>query len=960
MQAHSKENLNDRCLQGPDLVNKLIHVLLRFRLHQYAIQADVEAMYNQIRIPPCDRDALRFLWYHENKLVHYRMTSHLFGGVWCSSSSTYALRRTVSDAKNVHPLVRDTIERSFYVDDCLKSVSQKGEAKIIIQKTPQVLQEGGFHLHKFVVNDRELLSDITVEHRAKEVREIGQEMSGKVLGIQWDITRDTFFFSVNNPADYVVTRRKMLSITSSIYDPLGFVGPVILSGKLLFQEATRLRLAWDDQVPSSIESKWSQWFASLSELSHFMVSRCVKPAEFDDAFIELHHFSDASQHAYGACTYMRCINKHGIVHTQLVVSKNKVAPLKACTIPRLELQGAVLAVKMDSLLRQELNLSINQSYFWTDSEVVLKYIRNETRRFHVFVANRVGLIRQSSSPNQWNYVKTNENPADMLTRCLPVSKLGDKWLQGPVWLRQYKCDWPEGKISNELSPDDPEVKCGVTDVMVHATCLQKHDPLRQIASHYSSWYKMQRALAWLCRLLIILKTKTPNRTPLAPSELDHAKITLIKHVQNLEFPDEVAKLQSGKSVNKSSCLSGLSPFLDALGVMRVGGRLSESNVASKHPYIIPHGHAIARAIILDVHNAAHVGVEWTASLVRQQYWIIKLRSAVKQIVRSCVTCRKLYARPCTQKMADLPTERIQPNMPCFSYVGIDVFGPYMVQQRRSQVKRYGCIMTCMVTRAVHLEKLESLDTDSFLNAFRRFINRRGSPLKVYSDNGTNLVSADKQMTESMGELSQKRIQQFASRQNIEWHFIPPHAAHMGGVWERMIGVAKRVLKAVLLNVKLTDEILETLFTEVESILNGRPLTKLSDDPNDHAPLTPNHLLLLRHGPTLPPGVFSQHDEYRRRWRHVQHLANMFWKKWIRLYLPLLQKRDKWIDVSRNVAAGDLVIIADENTPRNVWPLALVESVQQGRDGLVRSVKLRTRSTQLVRPITKIILLEGTK
>ena len=197
------------------------------------------------------------------------MTSHLFGWIWCSSSSTYALRRTIQDSDNVHPLVKDTVENAFYVDDCLKSVAQREQAEVIIKNTPEVLKEGGFNLLKFIVTDKDLLSGIPADHRAKEVRDLGLEMSGKVLGVKWDISRDLFLFDVNNEVNYTATRRKMLSITASINDPLGFVGPIVLAGKLLFQEATRLKLTWDEVIPSALETKWQQWLASLGELTQF-------------------------------------------------------------------------------------------------------------------------------------------------------------------------------------------------------------------------------------------------------------------------------------------------------------------------------------------------------------------------------------------------------------------------------------------------------------------------------------------------------------------------------------------------------------------------------------------------------------------------------------------------------------------------------------------------------------------
>ena len=845
------------------------------------------------------------------------------------------------------------------MDDCLKSVPQREQAEVIIKNTPEVLKEGGFNLLKFIVTDKDLLSGIPADHRAKEVRDLGPEMSGKVLGVKWDISRDLFLFDVNNEVNYTVTRRKMLSITASIYDPLGFVGPIVLAGKLLFQEATRLKLTWDEVVPPALETKWRQWLASLGELTQFEIPRCMKPTEFDDATFELHHFADASQQAYGACTYVRCVNRYGAVHTQLVMSKNKVTPLKSCTIPRLELQAATLAVKIDSVLRNELHTKIDQSYFWTDSEVVLKYIKNQNKRFHVYVSNRVSRIRESSSPAQWRYVNTAENPADMLTRCTTASKLGTKWTEGPAWMRHYKSTWPTADLNLELCNDDPEIKCCANDVIVNVSHVRsQHDPVDKLIRHYSSWYKMKRALAWLRRLLNVLKHKCPNQDRLSVKEIRQAEQILIRHCQLQEYPGEVAKLACGKSVSSSSSLISLSPYLDDHGIMRVGGRLSQLNDGRLHPIIIPHNHAIAKAVILEINNASHVGVEWTTGLLRRRYWVIRARSAVKRVAKACVVWRKLYAQTCSQKMADLPIERLSPNEPPFTFVGIDAFGPYLVKRGRSEIKRYGCIMSCMVTRAIHLEKLDCLETNSFINAFRRFVARRGVPKKVFSDNGTNFVGGEKEMRLSMQDISPDKVQEYAVRNNIDWHFNPPTAAHMGGVWERMVGAVKKVFKAILSNVQLTDEILETLFVEVESILNGRPLTKLSDDPSDATPLTPNHLLLLREGPSLPPGEFSKHDEFRRRRRHVQHLANVFWKKWVRLYLPILQRRDKWHTVQPNLGVGDLVLIADENTPRNLWPLGLVDSVYHGRDGLVRTVKVRTHSTLLVRPITKLVMLEA--
>ena len=309
-------------------------------------------------------------------------------------------------------------------------------------------------------------------------------------------------------------------------------------------------------------------------------------------------------------------------------------------------------------------------------------------------------------------------------------------------------------------------------------------------------------------------------------------------------------------------------------------------------------------------------------------------------------------------MADLPEERMIPDKAPFSYVGTDCFGPILVKLGRSEVKRYGCLFTCLTTRAVHLEVLNTMDTDTFINALRRFVARRGCPLKMWSDNGTNYVGCQNELKRCLKQLDHDKIYAHCTKQNIQWHFNTPDAPHMGGVFERMVQTVKRVLMAVIGNNQLNDEILCTLLCEVENIVNSRPITKVSDDSCDPVAITPNNFLFLHGGPSPILGKFDVADLYKKRWRRVQHMVDIFWKRWVREYLPLLQKVNKWHKTHDNLKVGDLVMIADENTPRGLWPLAIVTDVRKGRDGLVRTVHVRTKSSQLVRPVTKIILLEG--
>ena len=380
---------------------------------------------------------------------------------------------------------------------------------------------------------------------------------------------------------------------------------------------------------------------------------------------------------------------------------------------------------------------------------------------------------------------------------------------------------------------------------------------------------------------------------------------------------------------------------------------------SKHPVIIPQKHSLAYKIAKEYHDGSHLGVEWTLSLLRTKYWIIKARVVLKQIVHQCIRCRRLNASPCIQKMANLPAERLQPNKPPFTFVGLDCFGPFIVKSGRTERKRYGCIYTCLTVRAVHLEVLDTMDADSFLNGFRRFVARRGCPSKVWSDNGTNIIGGRTELIKALREVEKSAIHQYSVQHEIEWHFNPPQASHMGGIWERLIRTVRKVFTSLLMDTtqRLTDEVLRTLFCEVESIINSRPLTKVSSDATDLSPLTPNHLLLLQHGPDPPSGSFSSGDMFRRRWKYIQHLANQFWRRWMREYIPELQKRQKWSKDKRNVQVNDVVLLCDESTPRGLWPMGIVVEAKEGRDGLVRSLRVKTKSTILTRPITKVVLLE---
>ena len=390
--------------------------------------------------------------------------------------------------------------------------------------------------------------------------------------------------------------------------------------------------------------------------------------------------------------------------------------------------------------------------------------------------------------------------------------------------------------------EDAEV---LRDVHVCSTTLEdSHESdklLDLLIAHYSSFYRLCKGVCWWLRFKHWLCDRCQMSGPLSVSELKVDQDMTLCLVQSKAYADELKSLARSGHVSKTSAIYMLCPVLRN-GLIVVVGRLS--NVAlpdsTKWPVILPRDHLVSRMIVIECHEESHVGIELTLGKLRCRYWIVGARNLIKQVHRERVTCRRLYAAPAVQKMADLqPPERLQPGTAPFQYVGLDFVGPFFVKQGRSEVKQYGCVFTCFTTRAVHIEKLVSLETDAFINGFLWFVARRGSPVNLWSDNGTNLVGAKSALSKSLKNMGRDHIVRFARRMMVEWVFNPPHAFYQGGVWERIIRTIRKILVALLSgDSPLSDDALETLFCETENIVNSRQITKVSYDVHGGAALTP--------------------------------------------------------------------------------------------------------------------------
>ncbi|XP_022790232.1 uncharacterized protein LOC111329735 [Stylophora pistillata] len=799
-----------------------------------------------------------------------------------------------------------------------------------------------------------------LEDRGKDIRDLDLRQdclpTQRSLGVYWDLTKDAFTFKVCLPRK-PFTRRGVLSVVKAVYDPLGLAVPVLLEERVT-------------------------------------VPRCYHPADFGRvAQAELHAFSDASKDAPGACVYLRLVNDSGEVATSLVFGQSKVAPLQTTSIPRLELCGAMLATQAVARILKEIDIQLDDIKFYTDSKAALGYIQNESRRFYVYVANRVEIIRRVSSPDQWSYIETSDNPADLATRCLNASSLANSaWLKGQRFLRNPDTVQPQ-REDIQLAEDDPEVQ---REVVAHASCIYKCRGLgAERFSRFSNLHSLKRAIA---RLIVKVKEfrrqKNEQRQPKArqtfrsptANQLNQAMDAIMGAAQKEAFGAELTnkdltEQKEGeryqntvrKRALKGSQFYALDPFIDANGIVRVGGRLrrAEMEYGEKHPAILPKDHHVSVLVIRHYHKEVHhQGRQITSGKIRQAgYWLIGGHRMVAKELASCVPCKKLRGPHVIQKMADLPQDRTEVGPP-FTNVGFDVFGPWTISTRKTRggaahSKRWGLVFTCLNSRAIHIEVLESMDASSFICALRRFFAIRGPTAVLRCDRGTNFVGGHTELAEALKEMDETKIERFVTQHGCEWKFNPPHASHFGGVWERQIGTIRRVLDAMLADLgprQLTHEILSTFMAEVTAIVNARPIAALPSDINDPQPLSPAMLLTMKtRPPGPPPGNFLPPDLYaNRRWRRVQYLADQFWLRWRREYLQNLQPRRKWYDARRDLAPGDVVLMKEDSQNRSDWPMGRVTEAIRSADGKVRKVSLRIvregRGKVFLRPIKELILL----
>lgn len=448
-----------------------------------------------------------------------------------------------------------------------------------------------------------------------------------------------------------------------------------------------------------------------------------------------------------------------------------------------------------------------------------------------------------------------------------------------------------------------------------------------------------------------------------PSELEEAMFAVIRIIQRSSFSSELYCLKNGMKLHRHSHLITLNPFIDTNNIICVGGRLENADISNeeKHQMLLPKKHIFTTSLITHFHfKFCHAGPQALCNIIRHRFWILSSMSIIKSVVHNCISCFRHKPILLGQLMGNLPKERVQPARP-FMNSGVDFCGPIHIHYKirgKHPYKAYIAVFVCFATKATHLEIVTDLTTDAFIGALKRFIARRGFCKLLSCDNATNFVGARRELAELrklfLSKAHNDIIQQFCAEDNIKFSHIPPRSPHFGGLWEAAVKSAKHLLYRSTLGVALTHEQALTVITQVEAILNSRPITAMSSDPLDYNALTPGHFLIG--GPLtslVEPNLQDKNISHLANWRLVSSCQQRFWTRWRQEYLNQLQQRHKWVVNKNNICLNSLVLIAEDNLPPQKWLMGRIIELHAGSDTKVRVATVRTAHGTFKRSITKL-------
>lgn len=967
-------SLNDVQIKGPKLQRNLYDIILRARRFKYAMSVDVKKMYRQIGIIPEHWNLQRIFWREKSTdpLKEYCLVTVIYGQTSSPINAIMVMHEGANMMRDKYPRAVEFITQDFYMDDGFSGAETEEALIQMARDTQIVFLVMLFLLDKWKSNSERLMTEMKGEDVSMVLEEQGQQ---SILGLKWHLKPDIFSYQKKEKVSKEKwTRRTVLGNVATLYDPIGHLEPVLLTAKSFVQLLWKKTNTWDEEISEELKEQWLNFWNKIKCIERVQIPRWV--GSESGTKVELHGFSDASSKGCGLVIYVRTINSTGQIRIVQLTAKSKVAPIKTQTIPRLELIAAGMLAKLMKHVRSTMEWEYHPYYLWTDSMITLQWISKEPCELKQFVSSRVADIQDETDIQNWHHVISKDNPADVVSRGLMPDKIehNELWWQGPSWLRKSQEHWP---ISNGAKFDETEMRA---ELIVNAVHIGK-DPLligtmdRKIIPVIECSNRLDKILLIICyakRFVMKFikkwsvggdrskKRKQKVRLVFPPDA--HEKASALKYLIILQQKESYPKEMKGEF--EGSELISLHPIIDDDGILRVGGRLKHAACAyeQKVPVIIPPKTRLSWLIMNEAHEKTHHGhIQLMMQYIRERFWIPKLRQELRKFVNKCVTCKR-YEHPLgDQLMGDLPKEKLTPCKP-FTYTGVDYAGPielkeYLKTTIRTK-KAWIAIFVCLQTRAVYIDIVTDTTSAAFISCFRRFIGRRGKCLKLFSDNATTFTGASKELLAAYKIWNTTETHRKLDSYGTSWRFMTPAAPHQGGIYEAAVKRTKYHLRRVL--GKKPGTYMQTIdfLIDVEAILNSRPLYALTDDPNDVQALTPGHFL-FGEAPRVPMPIDPPeltNNSIVQLWKDAQEMKKHFWERWLKDYLPTLQKRGKWQRANQNYKLGQIVIIKDENLAPAHWLLGRIVELIPGSDQNVRTVKIQTKTSILSRPVQKICIL----
>ena len=986
-----------------------------FRDPLYAATFDIRAFFHQVLVNVSDRDCFRFFFFGDRDMTWmrlYRWAAHIFGAASSPTVTSYVLRYHADQIAHLFDeYVVDTIRRRFYVDDGSGGKNTAASYREFVQDMNSAMNSGGFELSKWKFSHPTLVGEPPVLE--------GEHLT-KFLGLRWNLMTDSLGIAVDDFSFPIATTpRHFVKTAARIFDVEGWYSPFIVTGRHLVQKAMTGDWGWDKPVSQELAKEFFEWASSIKHLSQHYVPRCWNLPSTIGCVPELHIFSDAGKTAYGAVAYRVVRGIDGIIHSHIICSKGHVVPADSRrsshhgSIPRLELVAAVKALdirkNVEKLALKAENTTgekFSRVCMWVDSEPILKQIFNTTAPAKGFVGNRVSRIQDQTVADDWYYVPRAINPADLITHGIKAHE-AEKWKffhQGPDFLRMGEKFWPEMTVNRNPTPPDPVLIFSTT---TEADAIQS-EAILKMAADKGDWFDKVHSIASTKRAIknwknIIqmkkegkstTKREFDDMTRVRGVDVRAAEKLLVRAIQYRHYASDIAEMRqlkvnsptARKEVPKSSKIYSLNPFLDAEGIIRVGSRLVHANIddEAKFPAVLPKGDENIGSLIRHFHrDAFHMGPNQTHSAIRQRFWIVNGITTVKKVLSRCPECQRASKAPMSQKMAPLPESRVV-DTHAWDTAGVDMMGPFLVKKNGSRAnhKTYVALFSCFKTRSIHVEMVEKMDAESFVQALERFTARCPGLKHLVSDNGSNFIGSRSILSKEAQEQERayhpkshvvprkemKTLHEVARpriiRRGIDWTFIPPYASHYGGVWERMVGIVKKHLAKVSSGAILNDRVLETALVQIEGVVNDRPLTAETINPadlGDTRPIRPRHILSPSFLEDLTWNFVGDRENSAAVMRHqleeARERVSAFWASWKRDYLQMLANRQKWRKTETVIKEGELVLIVDDNRKRSAWEMARVVEVDQ-RDGHGRKIMVKKADrTTHVRDRTSLVHLE---